>query len=187
MNQVGIFFGTDTGTTRLIGKKMAKLLGDELAAKPLNINRASLDDLLQYPALIIGTATYAEGQLPGTATNIRSGSWLDFLPQLEGADFSGKTVAIYGLGNQVKYGDRYCDAMFELYSLFKGLGANIIGSWSTDGYLYSHSRAVIDNRFVGLALDNKNQGLETEQRMRGWISQIKPELQAALEHNTALA
>ncbi|MFK4752027.1 flavodoxin [Oceanobacter antarcticus] len=187
MNQVGIFFGTDTGTTRLIGKKLAKLLGDDIASKPLNINRVTLDDLMQYPALIIGTATYGEGQLPGTETNIRSGSWLDFLPQLEGADFTGKTVAIYGLGNQVKYGERYCDAMFELYSLFKGLGATIIGSWDTEGYIYSQSRAVIDDRFVGLALDNKNQGLETEKRMAGWIEQIKPELLAALAQTEAVA
>ena len=28
MNKIGIFFGTETGTTRLIAKKIHKLLGD---------------------------------------------------------------------------------------------------------------------------------------------------------------
>ncbi|WP_221801592.1 flavodoxin [Oceanobacter mangrovi] len=181
MSQIGIFFGTDTGTTRLMGKKMAKLLGDDIAAKPLNINRASIDDLLSYPALILGTATYGEGRLPGLETNVRNGSWLEFLPQLEGADFSGKVVALYGLGNQVKYGERYADGMFELYQLFKGMGATIIGDWSTEGYTYQQSKAVVDGRFVGLALDHKTQGLLTEGRMRDWIAQIKPALVAAVE------
>jgi len=51
MNKIGIFFGTNSGTTRLMAKKMAKLLGD-VAAKPLNINRTTAEELLQYDALI---------------------------------------------------------------------------------------------------------------------------------------
>jgi len=36
MNKIGMFFGTETGTTRLIAKKMQKKLGDELCDKPVN-------------------------------------------------------------------------------------------------------------------------------------------------------
>ena len=61
MNKIGIFFGTDSGTTRLMAKKMAKLLGD-VAAKPININRTSADEMLQYDALILGTPTYGINQ-----------------------------------------------------------------------------------------------------------------------------
>ena len=35
MNKIGIFFGTETGTTRLVAKKLHKLLGDEIADKPV--------------------------------------------------------------------------------------------------------------------------------------------------------
>ena len=45
MAQIGIFFGTDTGTTRLIAKKIAKRIGDA-AAKPVNVNRIPPDELL---------------------------------------------------------------------------------------------------------------------------------------------
>lgn len=39
MKKIGMFFGTETGTTRLIAKKIHKKLGDELADKPVNVNR----------------------------------------------------------------------------------------------------------------------------------------------------
>jgi len=34
MNKIGIFFGTETGTTRLVTKKMQKRLSDALCDKP---------------------------------------------------------------------------------------------------------------------------------------------------------
>ena len=180
MSKIGLFFGTDTGTTRLLGKKIAKKLGDELVDKPLNINRASLDDLLSYQVLILGTATYGEGDLPGMENNVKAGSWAEFVPQLEGVDLTGKTVAFYGVGNQEKYGTRYVNGMAKLYNIFKDKGANIVGSWSTDGYTFTASDAVIDGKFVGLALDNKSQKINTDERIDGWVEMVKPELVAAL-------
>jgi flavodoxin I len=55
MNKIGLFFGTETGTTRLIAKKMQKKLGDEVCDKPLNVNRITPDEMLKYDALILGT------------------------------------------------------------------------------------------------------------------------------------
>ena len=63
MANIGIFFGTDTGKTRKIAKMIHKQLG-EAAAAPVNINRATLADLLAYPALLLGTPTLGDGQLP---------------------------------------------------------------------------------------------------------------------------
>jgi flavodoxin I len=37
----------------------------------------------------------------------------EFLPQLVDVDFSGKTVALFGLGNQDKSPDEFVDAMGE--------------------------------------------------------------------------
>ncbi|MBK5929329.1 flavodoxin domain-containing protein [Halochromatium salexigens] len=87
MRQIGIFFGTDSGTTRLIAKKIAKAIkarhGEDLVAKPLNVNRASADDLLAFKALILGTPTDGEGVLPGKANDTDEAAWLDeILPLL---------------------------------------------------------------------------------------------------------
>lgn len=177
MSKIGIFFGTDSGTTRLIAKKMAKKLGDELASKPINVNRISVDDLLQYDSLILGTPTYGEGVMPGAATGVKDGSWQEFAEQLKDVDLSGKTVALYGLGNQEKYADRFADGLGELYALIAATGATIIGDWSTDGYEFSQSKAVSGDRFVGLVIDNNFQGMLTEQRLDAWLEQIKPQLQ----------
>lgn len=176
MNKIGIFFGTDTGTTRLMAKKMSKLLGDEIASKPLNINRVSLDDFLQYDSLILGTPSYGEGIFPGVSTGVENGSWEEFKTELAGVDMTGKTVALYGLGNQEKYPDHFADALFLLYELFTLCGATIVGGWSTEGYAFTHSKAVVDDHFVGLVIDNHAQGLLTDERLKTWLSEVKPKL-----------
>lgn len=180
MSKIGLFFGTDTGTTRLLGKKIAKQLGDELVDKPLNINRTNLEDFLGYKVLILGTATYGEGDLPGMENNVKNGSWAEFVPLLDDIDLSGKTIALYGVGNQEKYGERYVNGMAKLYSIVKEKGATIVGNWGTDGYTFTASEAVVDGKFVGLALDNKSQKINTEERIHGWVEMVKPQLLAAL-------
>lgn len=176
MGKIGLFFGTDSGTTRLIGKKIAMKIGGDLVDKPLNINRASIDDLLKYSVLILGTATYGEGDLPGSNNNVKNGSWLDFLPQLDGIDFTGTTIAFYGVGNQEKYGDHFVNGMGKLYHIFKDKGATIIGHWPVEGYNFGASNAIENGHFVGLAIDNKNQAIKTESRLDEWLSIIKPQL-----------
>ena len=175
MDKIGIFFGTDTGTTRLMAKKMAKALGD-IAIKPLNVNRITVDELMKYDALILGTPTYGEGQVPGVSTGVKNGSWEEFLPQFEGKDFSGKRIALYGLGNQDKYPDRFASSLHMLYETFNKLGAEIIGQWSTDGYEFDYSRSVVNDSFVGLVIDNNHQGMLTEERIKTWLSQVSPQL-----------
>jgi len=177
MGNIGIFFGTDTGTTRLIAKKIYKLLGDD-ASKPLNVNRISTDDLLEYDSLILGTPSYGEGQLPGVETGVKDGSWEEFVPKLSELDMTGKVIALYGLGNQEKYPDRFADSLYKLYQTFSHCGAAIIGDWPIDDYNFEKSKSIVDGRFVGLVIDNNSQGLLTEYRLKHWVSKIKPELLA---------
>lgn len=175
MSKIGLFFGTDSGTTRLMAKKMARHLGDA-ASKPLNVNRIEIDELLQYDSLILGTPTYAEGQLPGLSTNVKDGSWEEFLPQLAKQDLQGKRIAIYGLGDQVKYTTTFSDSLFYLYEAITKAGAEVIGSWPTDGYEFEASKSVIDDQFVGLIIDQSNQAILTEERLSTWLNMIKPAL-----------
>lgn len=172
MAKVGVFFGTDTGNTRRIAKDISTALGSALAAKPVNVRNASVDDMLAYDTLILGVPTYGEGQLPGLSTGNATTSWEEFLPTLAGRDFSGKKVAIYGLGNQKSYPTEFVDAMFYLYEQFGHCGATLIGAWATDGYHFKQSKAVIDDRFVGLALDQENQKELTPARLEAWLASL---------------
>jgi flavodoxin I len=176
MDKIGIFFGTDSGTTRLMAKKMARQLGDA-ASKPLNVNRITVDDMLQFDALILGTPTYGEGQLPGLSTRVKDGSWEEFLPQLLERDLTGKRIALYGLGDQEKYASSFVNALYELYAALVQAGAEIVGAWPASGYEFESSRAVVDGAFVGLVIDNLNQPLATDDRISAWLENVVPALQ----------
>ena len=169
MAKIGVFFGTDTGNTRRVAKDITTALG---VAKPVNVRNATVADMLAYDVLILGTPTYGEGLLPGLSTGNATESWEEFLPTLAGQDFSGKKVAIYGLGNQKSYPTEFVDAMFYLYEQFKRCGATVIGAWATEGYHFKASKAVIDGNFVGLALDQENQKELTPDRLDAWLQQL---------------
>jgi flavodoxin I len=189
MTKIGIFFGTESGTTRLIAKKIAKSLarrlGENAVAKPLNVNRIEPEDLLSYSALILGTPTYGEGALPGVENDTKEPSWLEFLPRLRGQDFTGIRVAVYGLGDQETYAKHFVDGMMALHAHFAGLGAEMVGDWSTEGYEFKRSKAVRGGRFVGLALDQHLQHLLTDQRIATWLDQIVPQLLGVAETDFA--
>jgi len=173
--KIGIIFGTDTGYTRRIAKMIAKELGP-LAGKPVNINRISVDEFLSYDTMILGTPTYGEGALPGVDTGIAAGSWAEFLPQLEGRDLTGKTIALYGFGDQNKYAFSFVSAMGRLYHALREKGATVIAKWPVADYKFDSSAAVVDGQFVGLALDEKNQGHLTSSRVSQWLDLVKQEL-----------
>ncbi|WP_028240757.1 flavodoxin [Stutzerimonas azotifigens] len=174
MARIGLFFGSNTGKTRKVAKMIKKRFDDDTLADPLNVNRTSAEDFAAYSHLILGTPTLGEGLLPGLSADCENESWEEFLPKLEGLDFTGKTVAIFGLGDQVGYADEFLDAMGELHAFFAERGANLVGEWPTAGYEFDHSEAVVDGKFVGLALDLDNQSNLTEERLDAWLRQIAP-------------
>ncbi|MDP2794131.1 MAG: flavodoxin [Sulfurisoma sp.] len=178
MAKIGIFFGTDTGRTRLTAKQIAKKLG-EIAAAPVNIGRATVADFAAHEALILGTPTLGEGDLPGLSTGLGAESWEEFLPRLEGVDLAGKVVAIYGLGDQEKYPAEFCDAMALIHDRLLACGARIVGDWPVKGYSFAASQAVVGDNFVGLALDQINQAGLSEERIDTWLAQVLPELKIA--------
>lgn len=184
MSKIGIFFGSESGTTRLIAKKMFNKLGGDIAAKPVNVNRTDPQEMLQYDALILGTPSYGIGDIPGRAVGCAEANWAEFLPRLDGADFTGKRVALFGLGDQERYAGRFASSLVHLYRFFYGQGADIVGRWPTDGYTFEHSASVMDGKFVGLVIDQRQQPMLTDARLDAWLEQVKPEL---LQHYLAAA
>lgn len=175
MAHIGIFFGTDTGRTRLVAKQIAKKLGD-VAAPPVNIGRTTVADFLAWDRLILGSPTLGQGELPGLSTGLAAESWEEFLPRLAGHDLSGKVVALYGLGDQKKYPDEFVDALALIGDVLVAGGARLVGAWPTAGYEFNASQAVVDDHFLGLALDQINQALLSESRIDTWLGRILPEL-----------
>jgi flavodoxin I len=167
MKKIGLFWGSETGNTEQAAGLIAEAIGYDYVDS-YNIRDVSGDTLAEYDALIIGVSTWGAGELQD--------DWYNFYGKLDSIDFSGKTVAFFGLGDQLSYGDYYLDAMGILYEKFIERGARVTGSWPVDGYEYSCSKAVVHGSFAGLALDADNQDHLTHARVQTWVEQIKPVL-----------
>ncbi len=164
MNKTIVIYGSTTGTCQAIAEKIA----GKLQVEAVDVQAISQDTVDSYANLILGTSTWGAGELQD--------DWYDGLKVLQGADLSGKTIAIFGCGDCESYGDTFVSAMGELYNGLKDSGANFIGRVSADGYNFSDSEAVIDGEFVGLALDEVNEDDKTDGRIEAWIDAIKDKL-----------
>ena len=165
MKKTVIIFGTSTGTCEdLAGRIGAKLGVDNI------INVTDLNDsvIADNDNLILGTSTWGAGELQD--------DWYDGIKVIQGANLSGKTVALFGCGDSESYPDTFVGGMAELYNAAKNAGANIIGAVSTDGYTFDESEAVVDGKFVGRALDEVNEDDKTDERINAWVEEIKQNL-----------
>ena len=117
--------------------------------------------------MILGIPTWDFGQIQS--------DWEEFWDDLKEVNFAGKTVALFGLGDQFGYGDYFLDAMGMLNDVLVKNGAQIIGHWSAIGYEFEASKAFdkVSNQFVGLALDEDQQEELTDIRIKQWCDQIK--------------
>lgn len=164
-----IFFATSTGNTREIAVRLSRMLpGSEL--KDVDCIE-SMQELLSANSIICCVPTWNTG-----ADEARSGTaWDELVREIRCQDFAGKTVAIVGLGDSSSYSDFFCDAMEELYTAFSCSGAILIGMVPADGYMFNHSKSVINGVFCGLPIDQDNEAELTDQRLGAWIQQVKAE------------
>lgn len=168
MAKVGIFFGSDTGNTEKVAEQIQQLLGND-TAEIYDIAKSTKEEIEKYEYLLFGIPTwyYGESQC----------DWDDFFPNLEQVDFSGKTVAIFGCGDQEDYAEYFCDAMGTLRDIIEPQGAKIVGHWSTEGYYFESSKSLVDDKhFVGLAIDEDRQADLTQERIQNWVEQVKKEM-----------
>ncbi|MBP5369854.1 MAG: flavodoxin [Bacteroidales bacterium] len=165
MKKTVIIYGSTTGNAAMAAETIAAKLG---GGDIKEVAKASKDDLVDYENIILGSSTWGDGELQD--------DWYGFLPTLKSANLNGKTVAVFGVGDQFSYSSTYVNAMGELYDAAKAAGAKIIGETSTEGYSFDESTAVRDGKFVGLALDYDNQDTLSVDRITAWINQILPEL-----------
>lgn len=149
-------------------------------AEPIDIDTldsGSLKDVFQeHNALIVGTPTWNTN-----ADTFRSGTgwddlYYDKLPELTSI-LVGKKVAVFGLGDQISYGENYADATGELYSVFESLGCNMVpyAHTSQDGYDHITSKSILpgSDLFCGLLLDQINQDDLTDGRITNWIEKLE--------------
>lgn len=165
MKKTVIIYGSSTGTCQSIAETIANKLG---VSDILDVAKVTAAQVNVYDNLLLGTSTWGAGDMQD--------DWYSGIKEIKNANLAGKTVALFGCGDSQSYSDTYCDGMGEIYRELQDTGCNIIGQVPTDGYTYDDSTAVVDGHFVGLALDDVNEGDMTEARINAWIDSIKDSL-----------
>jgi flavodoxin I len=117
--------------------------------------------------ILLGSSTWGLGDMQD--------DWVAH-QDLPGINLEGKTVAVFGTGDQTGFSDSFVNAIGTLADSAEKAGAHLVGAWPTDGYDLLESTAVRNGRFVGLALDEDNQADQTQTRIAQWVAQLKTEL-----------
>jgi len=160
MKKTAIIFGKTTGCTEKAAQLIAEAIGKEKVTV-INVNHFSASDISVFDLLILGTSTWGYGDIQG--------DWESALPALKKSDLSGKTIALFGLGDSASYSETFCDGIGILYEELQNTGASFTGFCSTEGYDFTSSRAVVNGKFVGLPLDEDNEGNKTLERISAWV------------------
>ena len=164
--RIKLIYGSDTGNTELVTEDISKLLD--------NIEVTTVADLTSedwdHDKFILGIPTWYDGELQS--------DWEDYFEEFKKIDFTNKTVAIFGLGDQLGYEEWFCDGIGILAEVIIKNGGKVIGyTEKDDSYDLDETpkSLVDDNTFYGLCLDEDNQGELTQDRLENWINKIKEE------------
>lgn len=169
MNKIGLIYGSDTGMT----EEVVGSIVDSWEACKIEVIEAmnvTKEDFEKFDKLVLGLSTWYDGDLQS--------DWEEYYDnEFQEIDFTGKTVAIFGLGDQYGYGEYFVDGIGILAKTILENGGKIIGKWSCKGYDFEESKAKIENEdfFYGLALDEDNEPDKTPDRLKEWLKQIKEE------------
>jgi flavodoxin I len=167
MARVGLFYGTQTGSTQTEAEAIRQEFGGDSAVELIDVSKMEASDFDRFEHIIIGCPTWNAGELQS--------DWVTFYNELDNIDFTGKKVAYFGPGDQVGYPDNFVDAIGILEKKISQQGGTTVGYWPAEGYEFTASKGLRDGKFVGLALDEENQPDLTSERIKTWVAQLKAE------------
>lgn len=163
---IGVYFGSSNGNTEhvagLVAQALSALSGLPVAA--VDIRKVGMSALGGHRLLVLGCSTWDDGELQY--------DWVDRHPDFGALDLGGVQVALFGCGDQYGYPDTFQDALGILAATARARGAHVVGRVPTEGYEFSASRAVEDDQFLGLPLDEDNQPELTADRVQRWVAQL---------------
>jgi len=167
MGKIGLFFGSSTGKTEAAAYQI-KAEFDKFEAGMVdvhNIGASTPELVLKYNYIIMGIPTWNTGELQD--------DWDVFFPRLSEMNFTGKKVAVFGLGDQNGYGFNFLDAAGILADEVMKQGAEVWGLWPGKTYQYEESKAKLDDHLVCLGIDEDGQSEMTGGRITAWVKEVK--------------
>ncbi|MEI6275980.1 MAG: flavodoxin [Prolixibacteraceae bacterium] len=168
MEKIAIFFGPLNGSVHRIATLVASKIGPE-KVDLIHITDASAVDLEKYDRIIFGISTIGKDTWQQKFDNT---DWSHFFPIVNTFNFTGKKIAIFGLGDHITYAYHFVDSMGLLGKTIKNLGGEIYGKVSTDGYTFQDSDAIVEGQFIGLPVDEDFESELTDERVTAWVNSL---------------
>lgn len=159
MKKFGIFYGSLTGATADVARRIGKKLGID-NGDVHNVAETEPSAVGDYENLVFATSTWGNGDVER--------DWLDWLDALKAMDLRGHRVAMVGVGDETM-ADTFCSGVGIIYEKIKDTGVYFIGSYPADVYKFNRSDAVVNGQPVGLLLDETNHPDLTDGRIDGWL------------------
>ena len=170
MSKIGLFFGPLKGSVHRVAEKVKTALGEQ-NVEMISVNDASVADLEKFDQIIFGISTVGKETWD---SNYSNNDWSKFFPNISKVDYSGKTVAIFGLGDHVTYSSHFVNAIGVLAKELLKNGATIVGEVDPSGYEFDESEAVVEGKFIGLPIDEDFEPELTDERVANWVNTLKP-------------
>ena len=164
-----LIFGSDTGNTDfVVGTYLLHLL-NSFDVEVTEVHKLVEKDWIDNSLFILGVPTWYDGVLQS--------DWEDYFDEFKKIDFTEKTVAIFGLGDQIGYDEYFVDGIGILAKVILGNGGEIIGNWPREEYSFAESKALVNEGcFYGLPIDQDNEDELTLPRLEKWVEQLKNEI-----------
>jgi len=168
MKKIGMFWGSSSDNTKTAAEFIAEYLEmNDVEIESFDIAEIGTDKILEFDNIIIGCPTWNIGELQE--------DWDAIFADYEKLDFSGKTAAFFGCGDQVGYPDNFLDALGILGKPFMEHGGSLIGKCSRDEYEFRESVGLEGDNLLGLGLDYDNEDEKCEDQMIMWLENIMGE------------
>ena len=122
---IPLIYGSTTGNTERVAHLITECWPGEDSLALIPIDSLVSSDVQFAESVIIGVPTWNFGELQEDWEEV----WSNFC----GIDFHGKRVALFGLGDQLGYGDWFLDAMGIVATQVSQKGATLVGEckWQT--------------------------------------------------------
>lgn len=167
--QIGLFFGSTTCYTEMAAENIRDIIGADIVSLH-NIKDEPLKNAEQYDFIIFGISTWDFGEIQE--------DWESKWDDIKDVDLNGKTIALFGMGDQQGYGQWFQDALGMLHDEINAQAITQLGFWPNDSnYEFEASKALTEDgkQFVGLALDEDSQYELSDERIATWVEQVMTE------------
>ena len=172
MKKIGIFYGPQGGSTERVAEQIAEAFG-ESNVELVPVEGKTSADISKYDNIVFGLSTI--GKETWASENVAN-DWDLFLPEVEKTDFADKVVAMFGLGDHLRYALHFVDSLGILGQKLIDKNVKIVGHCDPADYEFEESKGIIDGKFIGLPIDEDFEPEMTQKRIEEWVLSIKNDL-----------